>query len=151
MVRRRRSKATPRSPRSTWAEAANELVLPPARRDRIGPGSAGRPAECLLWPRPRPAGRLLHPRPRHPRHRRPQRHGQDDAVQRHHRPGGRLRQHQARRCGERRFAAELRSEEHTSELQSLRHLVCRLLLEKKKKTEKKFLHLTKQKNKKVQK
>src|SRR5205814_3340501 len=31
----------------------------------------------------------------------------------------------ARRCG-------VRSEEHTSELQSLRHLVCRLLLEKKK-------------------
>src|SRR5262245_62832419 len=29
--------------------------------------------------------------------------------------------------------AVLRSEEHTSELQSLRHLVCRLLLEKKKK------------------
>src|SRR5258705_1859048 len=28
-----------------------------------------------------------------------------------------------------------RSEEHTSELQSLRHLVCRLLLEKKKKAE----------------
>src|SRR5947199_2971592 len=27
--------------------------------------------------------------------------------------------------------AQLRSEEHTSELQSLRHLVCRLLLEKK--------------------
>src|SRR5947199_5114219 len=27
---------------------------------------------------------------------------------------------------------EVRSEEHTSELQSLRHLVCRLLLEKKK-------------------
>src|SRR5437899_8798365 len=32
----------------------------------------------------------------------------------------------AERCG--------RSEEHTSELQSLRHLVCRLLLEKKKTT-----------------
>src|SRR5437899_3642154 len=31
----------------------------------------------------------------------------------------------------------LRSEEHTSELQSLRHLVCRLLLEKKKKKRKK--------------
>src|SRR5437899_9931859 len=31
----------------------------------------------------------------------------------------------------------LRSEEHTSELQSLRHLVCRLLLEKKKKKNKK--------------
>src|SRR5437899_8943285 len=30
----------------------------------------------------------------------------------------------------------IRSEEHTSELQSLRHLVCRLLLEKKKKTNK---------------
>src|SRR5437899_8883794 len=29
-------------------------------------------------------------------------------------------------------AVECRSEEHTSELQSLRHLVCRLLLEKKK-------------------
>src|SRR5262245_62898326 len=34
----------------------------------------------------------------------------------------------------RAVAEELRSEEHTSELQSLRHLVCRLLLEKKKKT-----------------
>src|ERR1039458_10400583 len=34
-----------------------------------------------------------------------------------------------------RLKVELdRSEEHTSELQSLRHLVCRLLLEKKKKT-----------------
>src|SRR5882724_12776106 len=31
-----------------------------------------------------------------------------------------------------REAVALRSEEHTSELQSLRHLVCRLLLEKKK-------------------
>src|SRR5438045_7949224 len=30
-------------------------------------------------------------------------------------------------------ASSTRSEEHTSELQSLRHLVCRLLLEKKKK------------------
>src|SRR5437899_8824469 len=30
-----------------------------------------------------------------------------------------------------RLVAEERSEEHTSELQSLRHLVCRLLLEKK--------------------
>src|SRR5262245_65244149 len=32
-----------------------------------------------------------------------------------------------------RLGAIVRSEEHTSELQSLRHLVCRLLLEKKKK------------------
>src|SRR2546422_7601422 len=33
-----------------------------------------------------------------------------------------------------------RSEEHTSELQSRLHLVCRLLLEKKKKTQKKSPH-----------
>src|SRR5258705_10091774 len=33
-----------------------------------------------------------------------------------------------------RLIVALRSEEHTSELQSLRHLVCRLLLEKKKKS-----------------
>src|SRR5438045_4291025 len=36
-----------------------------------------------------------------------------------------------------------RSEEHTSELQSLRHLVCRLLLEKKKKQNKKYILLYK--------
>src|SRR5437899_6732306 len=35
------------------------------------------------------------------------------------------------RCRPARNAAPSRSEEHTSELQSLRHLVCRLLLEKK--------------------
>src|SRR5947199_7199127 len=35
-----------------------------------------------------------------------------------------------------------RSEEHTSELQSLRHLVCRLLLEKKKKNKYKTIHNT---------
>src|SRR5205814_9994001 len=40
------------------------------------------------------------------------------------------RQFQAR--SERSPSATSRSEEHTSELQSLRHLVCRLLLEKKK-------------------
>src|SRR5258708_29793962 len=34
---------------------------------------------------------------------------------------------------EHRFRVEIRSEEHTSELQSPDHLVCRLLLEKKKK------------------
>src|ERR1035441_11017850 len=33
----------------------------------------------------------------------------------------------------RALGIDVRSEEHTSELQSLRHLVCRLLLEKKKK------------------
>src|SRR5438093_3306627 len=35
-----------------------------------------------------------------------------------------------------------RSEEHTSELQSLTNLVCRLLLEKKKKKKKKITHKT---------
>src|SRR5437899_9459418 len=38
-------------------------------------------------------------------------------------------------------APRRRSEEHTSELQSLRHLVCRLLLEKKKKKKKKKIKL----------
>src|SRR5947199_6918950 len=45
--------------------------------------------------------------------------------------------HHASADGDRRHVPERavadRSEEHTSELQSLRHLVCRLLLEKKKK------------------
>src|SRR5262245_64530652 len=36
------------------------------------------------------------------------------------------------------MSVQIRSEEHTSELQSLRHLVCRLLLEKKKKKKKKI-------------
>src|SRR5215510_15271070 len=52
------------------------------------------------------------------------------AQQRHPVPGRSL-QHRRRRP----VVAELgRSEEHTSELQSRGHLVCRLLLEKKKKT-----------------
>src|SRR5205814_6016837 len=38
-------------------------------------------------------------------------------------------------------ATVFRSEEHTSELQSLRHLVCRLLLEKKKKQQHLLLHI----------
>src|SRR5262245_62682804 len=44
-------------------------------------------------------------------------------------------------------ARRTRSEEHTSELQSLRHLVCRLLLEKKKK-KKKYKTYNKQQHKK---
>src|SRR2546422_2111729 len=39
-----------------------------------------------------------------------------------------------------RIEDELRSEEHTSELQSRLHLVCRLLLEKKKNTENDIVH-----------
>src|SRR5215472_18828449 len=44
----------------------------------------------------------------------------------------------------------MRSEEHTSELQSLRHLVCRLLLEKKK-TKNKSILTKKTKKKKIKK
>src|SRR5690349_23062505 len=40
---------------------------------------------------------------------------------------------------------DARSEEHTSELQSRRDLVCRLLLEKKKKKTKKLVHTTQKK------
>src|SRR5690625_6271995 len=40
--------------------------------------------------------------------------------------------HRLRRRGDRRREADQRSEEHTSELQLRGHLVCRLLLEKKK-------------------
>src|SRR5258708_15628129 len=47
------------------------------------------------------------------------------------RRGGHCPQH--RRCDQGTGRAEDRSEEHTSELQSPDHLVCRLLLEKKKK------------------
>src|SRR5258706_5968527 len=52
----------------------------------------------------------------------------------HHHPGGREQLRQAVR-GRRRFRHRrpARSEEHTSELQSLTNIVCRLLLEKKKK------------------
>src|SRR3712207_8894028 len=52
----------------------------------------------------------------------------------------RVRQHQRRRSPLRELTGEavrriaLRSEEHTSELQSRQYLVCRLLLEKKKRT-----------------
>src|SRR3712207_8525475 len=41
--------------------------------------------------------------------------------------------YQRRRLGTGEVLAEFRSEEHTSELQSRQYLVCRLLLEKKKK------------------
>src|SRR5437899_9443852 len=58
-----------------------------------------------------------------------------DADQRDHGRRGEGREHEAPGDpdgGEPHVPTENRSEEHTSELQSLRHLVCRLLLEKKK-------------------
>src|SRR5436853_4174707 len=45
---------------------------------------------------------------------------------------------QSKRIHNGQIGEVLRSEEHTSELQSLRHLVCRLLLEKKKKQKRKL-------------
>src|SRR5687768_907498 len=78
--------------------------------------------------------------------RHPSRPGLEDVVQR-------LFTHFVEIHGDRRFADDhaimtgfadykgqpvLRSEEHTSELQSRLHLVCRLLLEKKKKKKKKY-------------
>src|SRR5262245_62262564 len=58
-------------------------------------------------------------------------HEQIPVAVEHHRAVLGSRQREAER--------DRRSEEHTSELQSLRHLVCRLLLEKKKK---KTIHIT---------
>src|SRR2546425_1618804 len=56
----------------------------------------------------------------------------------------RPRSYDVSRDGERFLMLQLppRSEEHTSELQSLAYLVCRLLLEKKKKKRKKIVHRT---------
>src|SRR2546430_17662334 len=52
------------------------------------------------------------------------------------------RKHRGRRGAHRGQAAQRRSEEHTSELQSQSNLVCRLLLEKKKKQKTKYeVHL----------
>src|SRR3712207_8326078 len=64
--------------------------------------------------------------------------GREVCGQRHQRELAEVVREQRRRSkrgehGERRgFGQELRSEEHTSELQSRQYLVCRLLLEKKK-------------------
>src|SRR2546422_8031027 len=67
-----------------------------------------------------PAGRRPHHRPRHAR--------RADGAER---PVPAPVRAQSRAAGGR--LAPMRSEEHTSELQSRLHLVCRLLLEKKKK------------------
>src|SRR5437016_10681217 len=70
-------------------------------------------------------------------------HARPEGAQRGHREEVWRAGHHQRRCdrgkGDRaaRPAREHRSEEHTSELQSLTNLVCRLLLEKKKKKKKK--------------
>src|SRR5258705_9391090 len=55
---------------------------------------------------------------------------------RHFDPGARMKALRSFQAPESKW----RSEEHTSELQSLRHLVCRLLLEKKKKNNKSHIN-----------
>src|SRR2546425_6607818 len=71
----------------------------------------------------------------------PPRHGQaDDAVGLLFKHRHRLaRAHRDRHHDALRAALSHRSEEHTSELQSLAYLVCRLLLEKKKKYNEKHI------------
>src|SRR5258708_22351071 len=55
-------------------------------------------------------------------------------------PLARARSHRGPEDAQRSTRTSLRSEEHTSELQSPDHLVCRLLLEKKKERENMSLH-----------
>src|SRR2546429_2454738 len=65
-----------------------------------------------------------------------ERHGVGPGLQQQ--LGGGVQQHaeeDQRETDERHGFLTMRSEEHTSELQSRLHLVCRLLLEKKKKTQ----------------
>src|SRR5438874_4240454 len=67
---------------------------------------------------------------------RPRARAGEDARQSDQVPGGHRRRGARHRHREPLARLQLRSEEHTSELQSRRDLVCRLLLEKKKKTTK---------------
>src|SRR2546423_8081153 len=66
-------------------------------------------------------------------HARPSGEHRGGIAKRENEPTGTIRCARRRR-GRRRRAHRIRSEEHTSELQSLAYLVCRLLLEKKNKT-----------------
>src|SRR2546422_3940421 len=66
--------------------------------------------------------------------------GQSRALERIYEPGQGLRLDQPSGNLPKEEMRILRSEEHTSELQSRLHLVCRLLLEKKKQQKKKLLH-----------
>src|SRR3989442_5336610 len=61
---------------------------------------------------------------------------------RRHRPVGIGPSFDTPGCRSRQTTGQSRSEEHTSELQSRPHLVCRLLLEKKKKTNRAHVRAT---------
>ena len=104
--------------RSTWEASTDGLgsrfrqaarAAQRLRRAR-GPGGSARARSerpgRLLRPRPCAAGSELRHRTRHHRHRRPQRHGQDDAVQCHHGPRARHRQREAARRGDPRPRAQ---------------------------------------------
>src|SRR3712207_7300198 len=74
-----------------------------------------------------------------------QRHAQPrTGLHAHRRPQRRLRGDAPPRPRRHRRRARSRSEEHTSELQSRQYLVCRLLLEKKKKKENHSIHVYKE-------
>src|SRR5205823_13465025 len=95
---------------------------------RLPPVSALFPYTTLfrsLCPRDRSLAGVAVPDPFDPRMRRGDRRLRMDPTHRADRGRRRIRARSAR-------AAVARSEEHTSELQSLAYLVCRLLLEKKK-------------------
>src|SRR5205085_8895608 len=91
-------------------DVANQVLTAPERAGRLGPLHAG----CLA--------QLLQDR-FGDRDRAPERNARD------------VRAERRQRSGDCRFDCRVRSEEHTSELQSQSNLVCRLLLEKKKNTE----------------
>ena len=103
---RPRSRTTPRSRRSTWGAPADVVATPRADSARARADPRRRGARRLLRPRARRAGRVAHARARRDRGGRPQRHGQDDAVQRDHGTGAGVRQRAARRRGDPRAAAQ---------------------------------------------
>src|SRR5438093_9109014 len=74
-----------------------------------------------------------------------------DALPISHRghPGARAARRRAQASDRRQGLQDRRSEEHTSELQSLTNLVCRLLLEKKKKKNKEYKKRNKKENSKT--
>src|SRR5207302_5704219 len=112
--------------RSPPAGCPRERV-PRPRRDRCGrappriPRTGRRTTDDTPFFRAPPSNRAVPPRPRAPT----------------------AAHHPSTRSRPRRPRTESRSEDHTSELQSRENLVCRLLLEKKKKHNKKLLTIKK--------
>src|SRR5579862_6044138 len=117
-------------PRRCWPRDRNERALPDQRRHALRPPAAARAGARRRAPARRRVADLS------------RRRAETGARQRlAGDPAGRVR-------GADRPVRLRRSEEHTSELQSQFHLVCRLLLEKKKK---KIIHKVSKKKTKKQK